>query len=116
MCERHCLARAGSGDDEQRPGTERLIRFLAAVYGSLALCWIQQRQVILDTLGRLHLFSPWKSLYFYTVLDGFTSSGGWFYEKFFYQPRQNGRLFEMQHVPGVVDPRGAAPRKRQVFR
>ena len=41
VCERHRLARASTGDDKQRPGTERLVRCLAAVFGSLTLGWIQ---------------------------------------------------------------------------
>jgi hypothetical protein len=84
MRKRHRFTGAGTRNDEQRSRTERLVWHLAAIFRSLALGWIQQRQVIIDVLGRLHFVSQWKDLYFYTVLDEFTRSGDWFYEKFFY--------------------------------
>ena len=70
---RHRLARTGTGDDEQRPGTERLVRCLAAIFGSLTLGWIQLRQVVIDVLGRLHHVSPVeKSVFLYST--------GWIYK------------------------------------
>jgi hypothetical protein len=44
------------------------VRCLAAEFGSPTLGWVQQRQVIIDVLGRLHLVSPVeKSVFLYST-------------------------------------------------
>ena len=71
---RHGLASARAGDDEQRPGPEGRTLFAFAVFGCQALSWIQQPEIVDVLLRGLHESPPiGKEVYFYTVLDGFTS-------------------------------------------
>ena len=73
MGERHRLAGSGSCYDKQWSCRETTTVLLCTIFGGEPLRRVKKTQMIEFPLGNLHGIHPCKSLYFYTVLDVFTS-------------------------------------------
>jgi len=69
MRQGHGLAGARPGDDQQRPGSKRVLRVQLAVFGCLALRRVQQAQVVIDALCRLHCL-PSRERYVFLYSTG----------------------------------------------
>jgi hypothetical protein len=73
MCERHGFAGPRTRYHKQWSRGEAAFFMLLAIFGGKPLRRVEKTQMIEFLPGNLHDTHPCKSLYFYTVLDVFTS-------------------------------------------